>query len=116
MVVPADEYDDVVYHHKQPSQAIFVARGTEPTSYKDWNADLQLGTGDTPETIEKNIQKQEKIIKDTPLTQPSKIYDAQATKENLENNQFVQYDKFVNDSLKKYQPKEYSFTGHSLRC
>lgn len=28
--------------------------------------------------------------------------------------QFSQYDKFVNQSLQQYQPKEYSFTGHSL--
>lgn len=52
MVVPADEYDDVIHHE-----------------------------------------------------QPSKIYNAETTKDNLEANQFIQYDKFVQKNLQKYQPK-----------
>ena len=31
-----------------------------------------------------------------------------------ENNQFVEYEEFVNQTVKKYNPKDYSFTGHSL--
>lgn len=33
--------------------------------------------------------------------------------ENI-TDQFAKYDSFVDNCLKKYQPKRYSFTGHSL--
>lgn len=88
MVIPADEYDAVVNHNQQPSQAIFVARGT--TSGRDWETNAtELATGPTPQTIDKNSKK-------------------------MPDNQFVQYDHFVDACIKKYKPKEYSFTGHSL--
>lgn len=138
MVVPADEYDDVVNYHKQPSQAIFVARGT--SSARDWETNIsELATGHTPQTIEKNYQKAKKTYPEmrnrlealqkannnpnNKLNQATKNFVNQGTSEALKvipntpskpANQFIQYDKFVDDNLKKYKPKEYSFTGHSL--
>lgn len=138
MVVPADEYEAVVKHHQQPSQAIFVARGT--SSARDWETNIsELATGHTPQTIEKNYQNAKKenpeirsrleeiqSANNNPnnkLNQSTKNFINQGTNDALKiipnnpkepANQFIQYDKFVDDNLKKYKPKEYSFTGHSL--
>ncbi len=112
MVVPADEYDAVVKYHQQPSQAIFVARGT--SSARDWETNInELATGATPNTLKKVNQGLENKQANSALN--SYQIDPIATlKQHINENQFIQYDKFVDDNLKKYQPKEYSFTGHSL--
>lgn len=112
MVVPSDEYDAVVKHHQQPSQAIFVSRGT--SSLRDWQTNAtELATGATPKTLEKITQEQKKEPIYT-ATNNAHIDPAGTLQQVAEENQFVQYDKFVSKSLKKYKPKEYSFTGHSL--
>lgn len=92
MVVPKSEYGKVVYHHQRPSQAIFVARGTEITSLQDVKADIDMAFSPIPQTLEHQ----------------------KGHSQDKADNQYVQYDKFVNKSLKKYRPQNYSFTGHSL--
>lgn len=92
MVVPRSEYGKVVYHHQRPSQAIFVARGTEITSLQDVKADIDMAFSPIPQTLEHQ----------------------KGHSQDKADNQYVQYDKFVNKSLKKYRPQNYSFTGHSL--
>lgn len=107
MVVPANEYDAVVKQHQQPSQAVFVSRGT--SSARDWETnitELALGSNSNIEQYKNN-----KLAQYNP---ENNLFNPQKVNENPGNMQFAQYDKFVNDNIKKYSPKNISFTGHSL--
>lgn len=106
MVVPAEEYKSVVNYRQRPSQAIFVARGT--SSIRDWKANIsELAIGQVLEMIEQNYLESDNNLSNK-LQQIWGFINENIT------DQFAKYDSFVDNCLKKYQPKRYSFTGHSL--
>ncbi|WP_420919918.1 lipase family protein, partial [Carnobacterium maltaromaticum] len=66
----------------------------------DWKTNaIELGSGGKPETL-KNLNLDE-----------IENYDF---KDVNANNQFIQYDAFVQQTIKDFKPENYSFTGHSL--
>lgn len=116
-LVPANEYEDIKKGKKEPSNIVFVSRGTE--NLTDWACNISdLGTYPKPIKLRKieksNIIKIERLAIKSNIVMPklAKKYLLGTTK--TENNQFVEYEDFVNETVKKYNPKDYSFTGHSL--
>jgi len=76
---------------KQPSNVIFVSRGTE--ELKDWGTNFgELGMSQVSPDELKAMNMD--VIND--------------------NSQFVSYSNFVDSVLKTYNPQDYVFTGHSL--
>ena len=116
-LVPANEYDDIKSGKIEPSNMIFVSRGTE--NLTDWGCNItDLGTYPRPRDIKRlensNIVKITKasVAMNPGLNSISKKYIIGSL--SSKNNQFIEYEEFVDDTVKKYNPKEYSFTGHSL--
>lgn len=92
-VVPKEEYDKMQAGQiSNYSNITFVARGSSSVidAYQDVST---LGIGGKPSEIRES-------------TNNSLAHRAY--------NQFLGYEDFVNDTLKKYEPKNYDFTGHSL--
>lgn len=116
-LVPAKEYDDIKSGKKEPSNIVFVSRGTE--NLTDWGCNISdLGTYPKPIILRKVEQNNAvKIVRRAikhNIVMPTfaKKYALGAT--TTKNNQFVEYEDFVNETVKKYNPKDYTFTGHSL--
>lgn len=116
-LVPSIEYEDIKSGKIEPSNMIFVSRGTE--SLTDWGCNFtDLGTYPKPSNIKRlensNIVKITKVLvgMNPVLNNISKKYIIGSV--STKNNQFIEYEEFVNDTVKKYNPKDYSFTGHSL--
>ncbi|WP_250674474.1 hypothetical protein LZ906_016605 (plasmid) [Paraclostridium ghonii] len=116
-LVPSEEYEDIKSGKKEASNMVFLSRGTE--SLTDWACNISdLGTYPKPiklrEFEKSNFIKISrasiKINQAIPNVFKKYILGSMSTK----NNQFVEYEDFVNETVKKYKPKEYSFTGHSL--
>ncbi|WP_201734369.1 lipase family protein, partial [Carnobacterium maltaromaticum] len=95
-VIPMNEYKDLCSGKiTEPQTLVFVTRGSEmgEDGYNDWiktNAIILAG-GKSPEELKKYEVEQ---------------VNAQ--------NQFIQYDAFVQQTIKDFKPENYSFTGHSL--
>lgn len=103
-VVSLDEYKALCSGKiKAPENMVFVTRGSESNgdASNDWvKTNLgTLGSGMKPGTI-KNISPDQ--------------YDGTTHEEALKDNQFIQYDVFVRQTIKEFKPENYSFTGHSL--
>lgn len=115
-LVPAEEYEDIKSGNIEPSNVVFVSRGTE--SLIDWGCNFtDLGSYPKPNIIKRlennNIVKITKKIAQYNLGfgLPRKYVSGMVS---TKNNQFVEYEEFVNNTVEKYSPKDYSFTGHSL--
>ena len=95
-VIPMNEYKDLCSGKiTEPQTLVFATRGSEmgEDGYNDWiktNAIILAG-GKSPEELKKYEVEQ---------------VNAQ--------NQFIQYDTFVQQTIKDFKPENYSFTGHSL--
>lgn len=95
-VIPMNEYKDLCSGKiTEPQTLVFATRGSEmgEDGYNDWiktNAIILAG-GKSPEELKKYEVEQ---------------VNAQ--------NQFIQYDAFVQQTIKDFKPENYSFTGHSL--
>lgn len=103
-VVSFDEYKALCAGEIQaPQNLVFVTRGSEMGEdvFNDWVKTNMgnLGTGGKPEELK---QFDPTIIEGYDFDDPN------------EQNQFIQYDLFVRQTLKQFTPKEHSFTGHSL--
>lgn len=120
-VVPAKEYKKGKTSY---ANAIFVARGSEPNAkqfMKDWiHTDVgKLGIGQKPETdrkLKKAVGQPSQTVADfaKKWSLPGKgIAQLPAWYSNTDN-QFYDYQVFVNQTLKDYQIPNYTFTGHSL--
>ncbi|TFJ73078.1 lipase family protein [Carnobacterium maltaromaticum] len=98
-IIPLSEYKDLSSGKiSQPQTLVFVSRGSEELA--DWKTNaIELGSGGKPETL-KNLNLDE-----------IENYDF---KDVNANNQFIQYDAFVQQTIKDFKPENYSFTGHSL--
>lgn len=117
-VVPAKEYKKGKTNY---DNVVFVSRGSEGREFlKDWiNADLgKLGVGMKPATdvklrgiVGKDVQKVHNTLKKYGLGNFASSLPAWYLNTD---NQFAEYQVFVNQTLKKYKAKDYSFTGHSL--
>lgn len=96
-VVSLEEYKDLCSGKiKAPENMAFVTRGSEmgEDGYNDWvktNAIILGGSKVSPEELKK-----------------AKIEQVN------DQNQFIQYDLFVRQTIKEFNPQNYSFTGHSL--
>lgn len=96
-VVSLDEYKALCSGKiKAPENMVFVTRGSEmgEDGYNDWintNVITLGGNKVSPEELKKYGIEQ---------------VNAQ--------NQFIQYDAFVRQTIKDFKPENYSFTGHSL--
>lgn len=95
-VIPMNEYKDLCSGKiTEPQTLVFATRGSEmgEDGYNDWiktNAIILAGEK-SPEELKKYEVEQ---------------VNAQ--------NQFIQYDAFVQQTIKDFKPENYSFTGHSL--
>ncbi len=103
-VVSLDEYKALCSRKiKSPENMVFVTRGSESNkdAHNDWVTTNMgnLGVGMRPETIKK-INPDE--------------YDGHTHEEAMRGHQFIQYDAFVRQTVKQFNPEKYSFTGHSL--
>lgn len=116
-LVPSEEYEDIKSGKKEPSNIVFVSRGTEDLT--DWGCNISdLGTYPKPSELRK-FDKNEKIKNirksiENNETIPGLTKKYVLGRTTTKNNQFVEYEDFVNETVKKYNPKDYTFTGHSL--
>lgn len=115
-LVPAEEYEDITSGKQEPSNMVFVSRGTN--NLTDWECNFtDLGSYPKPSTLRKIeqselLKKSRAVLKSSISLSVIKKFFNGAT--STKNNQFVEYEDFVNATVKKYKPKDYSFTGHSL--
>lgn len=116
-LIPSEEYEDVKTGKNQPSKMVFVSRGTE--NLTDWSCNISdLGTYPKPSVLRKiensKIIKINRTLIKSSAVMPKflKTYYIGAT--TTKDNQFAEYDDFVKNTINKYKPKDYSFTGHSL--
>ncbi|WP_167630527.1 lipase family protein [Listeria valentina] len=122
-VVPAKDYKKGKTDY---NNVVFVSRGSEPNAgqfVKDWiQTDFgKMGIGLKPskdaklkETQGKNVQKLAKNAWKVNAPIPLKVLLHTASWQINSDNQFTEYQNFVNQTLKQYKVKDYSFTGHSL--
>ncbi|EPY6473098.1 lipase family protein [Clostridium sporogenes] len=116
-LVPSKEYEAIKSGKKKPSNMVFVSRGTE--NLTDWACNISdLGTYQKPVKLRKiqnnNFIKIERAVIKNNIAMPIIPKKYVLGTITTENNQFVEYEDFVNETVKKYNPKDYSFTGHSL--
>lgn len=120
-VVPAKDYQKGKMNY---DNVIFVSRGSEPNKsqfVKDWiHTDfLKLGIGLKP-PIDKGVQANygENLKKIADISSKVSLPGmglAQLPSWYINtDNQFVDYQTFVNQTIKKFNIQDYSFTGHSL--
>ncbi|WP_088839404.1 lipase [Listeria sp. ILCC792] len=120
-VVPAKDYQKGKTDY---DNVVFVSRGSEPNKsqfVKDWvNTDfLKLGMGFKPATDAKakmyqgeNLKKISDLSSKTPIP-GMKLFQLPSWYVNTDN-QFSEYHLFVNQTIQKFNIRDYSFTGHSL--
>lgn len=96
-VVSLDEYKDLCSGKiTAPENMVFVTRGSElgEDGYNDWI-------------------KTNGIVLGSSSVSPEELKKAEIEQVNAQN-QFIQYDAFVRQTIQSYNPQSYSFTGHSL--
>ncbi|WP_317912504.1 lipase family protein [Carnobacterium maltaromaticum] len=96
-VISLDEYKALCSGKiKAPENMVFVSRGSEmgEDGYNDW-------------------VKTNGIVLGSSSVSPEELKKAEIEQVNAQN-QFIQYDAFVRQSIQQYNPQNYSFTGHSL--
>lgn len=117
VLVPSEEYEDIKSGKKEASNMIFISRGTE--NLTDWACNISdLGTYPKPiklrEFEKSNFIKISRASIQLNQAIPKDLKKYTLGSMSTKNNQFVEYEDFVNETVKKYKPKDYSFTGHSL--
>jgi len=96
-VVSLDEYKALCSGKiKAPENMVFVTRGSElgDDGYNDW--------------VKTNL-----ITLGGSSVSPDELKNADIEQVNAQN-QFIQYDKFVRETIQEFDPENYTFTGHSL--
>lgn len=96
-VVSLDEYKALCSGQiTAPENMVFVTRGSEmgEDGYNDW-------------------VKTNGIVLGSSSVSPEELKKAEIEQVNAQN-QFIQYDAFVRQTIQAYNPQNYSFTGHSL--
>lgn len=96
-VVSLDEYKALCSGKiTAPKNMVFVTRGSEmgEDGYNDW-------------------VKTNGIVLGSSSVSPEELKKADIEQVNAQN-QFIQYDAFVRQTIQAYNPQNYSFTGHSL--
>lgn len=96
-VVSLDEYKALCSGKiTAPENMVFVTRGSEmgEDGYNDW-------------------VKTNGIVLGSSSVSPEELKKAEIEQVNAQN-QFIQYDAFVRQTIQAYNPQNYSFTGHSL--
>ena len=96
-VISLDEYKALCSGKiKAPENMVFVTRGSEmgEDGYNDW-------------------VKTNGIVLGSSSVSPEELKKAEIEQVNAQN-QFIQYDAFVRQTIQAYNPQNYSFTGHSL--
>lgn len=96
-VISLDEYKALCSGKiKAPENVVFVTRGSEmgEDGYNDW-------------------VKTNGIVLGSSSVSPEELKKAEIEQVNAQN-QFIQYDTFVRQTIQAYNPQNYSFTGHSL--
>ncbi|CAD5902930.1 lipase family protein [Carnobacterium maltaromaticum] len=96
-VVSLDEYKALCSGKiTAPKNMVFVTRGSEmgEDGYNDW-------------------VKTNGIVLGSSSVSPEELKKAEIEQVNAQN-QFIQYDAFVRQTIQAYNPQNYSFTGHSL--